>query len=221
MLLAPAARPLNLAQHRLSPLLLHAGLGQGAEVFAGRLDDPALAGLATLPPDRRDLEEAAGHADPARFLQRRAITRSLVAQRLGCAAAGVEIGHDRRGAPQLRSHAAEALHLSLSARKNLFALAFGPRRIGIDLEPVGEPFEPPWNVLGKADCAHLAGLANPARHLAFLQIWTGREALLKAMGVGFFSEPEIKSAKNSRSWTAGVTEKSNEIILTCVELLYK
>ena len=218
MILEGVERLLTFAPHPLSPLLLHAQLGQGAEVFLGRLDDPALSGLAALAPNSRDLAQAAGHADPARFLQRRAVTRSLLARRLGCDAASVEIGHDARGAPQLQSHAAPALFLSLSARKNLFALAFAPHRIGVDLEPVEQTFEPPWNMLGLTDRANLAALADPARHLEFLQIWTLREALLKALGVGFLVNEAACAGINCRKWAAHVVAKPHEIILACVEL---
>ena len=218
MELASTARALNLARHPLSPLLLHAGVEQGGEVFAGRLDDPALSGLAALAPNSRDLAEAVGHADPARFLRRRAITRNLLAQRLGCDAASVEIGHDPRGAPQLLSRAAPALYLSLSARKNLFAFAFAPHHIGIDLEPIDEPFEPPWNVLGEADCARLAALADPARHLAFLQIWTAREAFLKAMGVGFMGAGDVLPDGGNRLWQAKAAIGFTSFVLACAEL---
>ena len=209
---------LALSPHELSPLLLHADLGQGAEVFAGRLDDPA---LASLVPTDRDLAEAASHADPARFLQRRAISRSLVARRMGFAADGVAIGHDGRGAPFVLDprRGWPEIFLSVSARQSLFALAMAPHRIGVDLEPVGLPAEPPWNVLALAEQQALRALPQARQHVAFLEIWTAREALLKAMGVGFLQAGDTLREPGQRLWRTIAVIGSARTVLACVQLL--
>ena len=211
---------LALSPHELSPLLLQADLGRGAEVFAGMLDDPALAALASLAPTARDLAEATSHPDPDRFLRRRAISRSLLARRMECAADGVAIGHDGRGTPFVLDSRRgwPETFLSVSARHTLFAIAFAPHRIGIDLEPVGLPAEPPWNVLALAERQALQALPPARQHVAFLEIWTAREALLKAMGVGFLEAGDAQREPGQRLWRAQAVLGSTSIVLACVDL---
>ena len=207
--------------HALSPRLLHADLGQGAEAFFGMLDDPALHLFATLPPRARDVSEAAVHTDPARFLARRGISRGLVALRLGCPAADVAIGHDGRGAPVLLRERgtchSPSLHLSVSARQNLFALALSPRRIGIDLEPLGEIAEPPWNILSSNERTRLRHLDAAAGHRAFLEIWTGREACLKADGRGLLVDAESADWSKARFFRVWTGSGKNACVITCAE----
>ena len=210
--------------HALSPRLLHADLGQGAEAFFGMLDDPALLLFAALRPNTRDLSEAAVHTDPARFLARRGISRGLVALRLGCPAADVAIGHDARGAPVLLPPDREPsgsrsapLHLSVSARQDLVAMAFGPRRIGIDLEPLGEVAEPPWNILSSNERTRLRHLDAAAAHRAFLEIWTGREACLKADGRGLLVDAESADWSKARFFRVWTGSGKNACVITCAE----
>ena len=211
--------------------MLHARLAHGAEAFIGTLDDPALAAFARLPPTGRDIAEAARHADGANFLARRGITRALLAQRLGVAPGQAWAGHDQYGAPRLLpfpkpgpgrelrgSGGIPSLHLSLAASQNLFAIAFSPHPVGIDIEPVGVPLDPPWNVLSGSDQARLRALAPDARHLAFLEIWTLREAVLKAHGRGFLGEDSVSAAApGNHGFFARQQVAGQEVVVALVE----
>lgn len=160
-------------------------------VVCACLDEPQWAAALALPPLAADLAEAAAYpADDRsqRFLQRRALLRSLVGRALGCAATQVAIAHDAQGAPQVESPAG-FLQVSVAGRGPLAAFGLSQERIGVDLEPVGEAVKPAWNILHASERARLEGLAAGERHSAFLQIWTVKEAYMKMLGLGLRIEP--------------------------------
>ena len=160
-------------------------------VVCACLHDPEWAGALALPPSATDLRDAATYpADDRRrrFLQRRAVLRTLAGRMLGCAAAEVTIAHDAEGAPRVVAPAGR-LHVSVAGRGSLAAFGLAPRPIGVDLEPIGAAVEPAWNVLHASERAWLEGLAARERHAAFLQIWTVKEAYLKMLGLGLRVEP--------------------------------
>lgn len=144
--------------------------------------------LARVAPTAREALEAP--TDPTRragFLARRALARRAVAHRLGRDAAEIAIAHDASGAPRLVAPAC-ALHVSLSGRDDIAAIAVADRPVGVDVEPIGAPFDPPLNVLHPAERAALAA-AGAGAHELLLRYWTAKEAYLKALGTGLTREP--------------------------------
>lgn len=139
---------------------------------------------------------------------RDALARSRIAARLGCRPQDVAIGRAPQGAPILLAPSSP-LRLSLSGRGGVVLVGLAPCALGVDAEPVGAPFEPsmdvPWNVLHPGEQAFLRALGDStARHLAFLRIWTAKEAVLKAWGVGLRREPasfEIVLNARGLGWT--------------------
>ena len=167
-----------------------ADAGAGPLVFVAALDDPALAPLLTLTPNAEDERDAARHGAVARpaLLQRRALLRHLLARRLGCPAEEVRVAYDALGAPRLIAPEAE-LFLSVSGRAGFAAFGVSATPIGVDLEVIGPPEEPAWNVLHPSEREMLRALDPAERHLAFLRIWTMKEAWLKQQGLGLSVEP--------------------------------
>ncbi|QXX76206.1 4'-phosphopantetheinyl transferase superfamily protein [Methylovirgula sp. HY1] len=163
-----------------------------ALVLLADVDDPALRGLTSLPPKPEDLARASAYRDARRgyFLARRALMRQLVARRLGCAAEAVTIAVDAAGAPCLGSATnGPELFVSIARRGALAVLAIAPRPIGVDLELLGPPEAIPTAVLHDAEAQHLAPMDAVAQHRAFLEIWTLKEAYLKALRTGLTREP--------------------------------
>ncbi len=94
------------------------------------------------------------------------------------------------GAPLLLlDGAASAWRISSASRAKicLFGLARAP--IGVDLELLGVPQEPAWNILHPNEQAALRVLPPDEGHAAFVQLWTAKEAYLKALGLGLRREP--------------------------------
>jgi 4'-phosphopantetheinyl transferase len=158
------------------------GPRDGATVVALSLSDDDLA------PTPRDLEEAPSR-DPARgaFLRRRALSRRVVAARLGVAPESVEIGHAPSGAPRVLAPSS-SIKISVSGRADFCAVAMAEAPIGVDIEP-SRAIEPPWNLLHPNERKALETLTGEARLEAFLRLWTAKEAYLKALGLGFARDP--------------------------------
>jgi phosphopantetheinyl transferase len=155
------------------------------------LADPRLAMLHPLAPTPRDIQDAAKPIAGPRdhFLARRALLRHLVAARLGLAPEAVQIGHGEDGRPMVIAPDG-ALHVSVSARGTLAALAIAPVPVGVDLEPIGDPREPVWDVLHARERGGVeSAWKSRAEDWPFLTIWTAKEAYLKALGLGLKREP--------------------------------
>lgn len=120
---------------------------------------------------------------------RHAALRRLAARALGIAPDGVEIRHEAGRAPRLARPADASIHLSSTSSGGLAAVAVSRQPIGIDLERVDPHAEPPWHVLHPDERRALHDLAIAARAEAFTRIWCGKEAYLKALGLGLFREP--------------------------------
>ena len=158
------------------------GPRDGATVVALSLSDDDLA------PTPRDLQEAPSR-DPARgaFLRRRALSRRIVAARLGVAPQSVEIGHAPSGAPRVLAPSS-SLKISVSGRADFCAVAMAEAPIGVDIEP-SRAIEPPWSLLHPNERNTLETLTGEARAEAFARLWTAKEAYLKALGLGFARDP--------------------------------
>lgn len=165
-----------------------AGLPQGACVVWGDLRSPAFLPLLRPAPTQSDHadERRPGASDRAYFLARRAATRSLVARALGCEADGVIIAYDGPGAPRVKSHTCE---ISVAGRGPFVAIAVSSEPVGVDLEIIREDVEIIQAVLHPVERASLRDMSAAEARLAFLEIWTAKEAYLKALGAGFNVDP--------------------------------
>jgi len=192
--------------------------GGRADALVARRDD------LTLPPPTA-AEIAAAPQKPGlreNWLARRGFARRALARRLTCAVEDVALGAEPGGAPKILAPACN-LHLSLSSRENLFAVAFAERPVGVDIEPVGAPFAHPLNVMHPAEREALAAAGDGAHEL-FLKLWTAKEAYLKALKTGFGREPseieiriaperESSSALHARGRDVAIVDRGVEIPL--------
>ena len=121
---------------------------------------------------------------------RRGIAHELIARQFSLPPEAVTIEHDEAGRPVLARPAGTGLHLSLSTRSGLVAVALAHRPVGVDVERIDCSAAPPLGSLHPNERAALAALPESARPLAFAQIWTAKEAYVKALGTGFVRAPE-------------------------------
>lgn len=122
-------------------------------------------------------------ADRARYVGARAGLRRLLAARLGLAPAQVPLRAGKHGKPELAQGASCYFNLSHAGGYALVALS-DRREVGVDVEcEQGMPdLEPLADyALVPAERTGWRGLPPAA---AFLRRWTGKEAALKAWGVG-------------------------------------
>lgn len=127
---------------------------------------------------------------PERSSLRRSLARKVLARQFGLAEDTVEIGHEPAGRPLIVAPHGSGLHLSLATRSGLVAVALAHRPVGVDVEQVALASEPPLAALHADERRWFETLPTPARPLAFAQLWSAKEAYVKALGTGFVRAPE-------------------------------
>lgn len=127
---------------------------------------------------------------PERSELRRSLARKVLARQFGLAEDAVEIGHEPAGRPLIVAPHGSGLHLSLATRAGLVAVALAHQPVGVDVEQVALASEPPLAVLHPDERRWLENLPAAARPLAFAQLWSAKEAYVKALGIGFARAPE-------------------------------
>jgi 4'-phosphopantetheinyl transferase len=141
---------------------------------------------------------------------RRTLLRALAARALGRPAEAVEILHAEGRAPVLVQPAESGLHLSSASRGSLAVAALARTPIGVDVERVEPGSEPPWNVLHSDERRWLAALAGGEREQGFAQLWAGKEAYLKALGIGLVREPSsfaVLPCRDGAGWSVRDPER--------------
>lgn len=128
-------------------------------------------------------------ADRARFMQARATVRRLLAGRLGCHPAQVrfEVGSHGKLFVAGDAPSPPLFNVSHAGGHALIALADPGRvtHVGIDVEARTEDFdiEPVLSMAFTArECREVRASADPLD--AFYRRWVGKEAVLKAVGIG-------------------------------------
>lgn len=152
---------------------------------AGAVDDATL--------DATERERAARfrfEADRLRYIRRRTALRELLARQLGLAAARVPLRLGDNDKPGLDMAHAPQFNASHHGDLTLIGLC--------DSAPIGVDIEGPrgWNDidalaqmnLTPAELADYRQLAPARREAAFLNVWTRKEACLKAVGTGLAIE---------------------------------
>jgi len=125
---------------------------------------------------------------------RRGIAHDLIARQFSLPREAVTIEHDEAGRPVLARPAGTGLHISLATRSGLVAVALARAPVGVDVERIEPSVAPPLASLHPNEREALAALPESARPLAFAQIWTAKEAYVKALGTGFLRAPESFAA---------------------------
>ena len=128
--------------------------------------------------------------DRDRFALSHAVLRFVLGRYLGRRAATVQFARraDPQERPSLLPGARLRLRFSLSHAREFAAVAVacaGP--IGIDVETAGRSLDSlaiAERHFAVAEAAEIARKDGKARELGFLDLWTAKEAILKALGVG-------------------------------------
>ena len=155
--------------------------------------EPLEGELGSLSPGER---ERAGRfvfpRDRRRYLSAHVALRSVLSARTGLAAHDLGFVEGPFGKPCLSGASSCAFNLSHSA--DVAWIATSPDGdIGVDVEAlrvVDDAMALAERNFSPAECAALASVPQANRDLAFLQIWTRKEACLKAIGSGLSIAPE-------------------------------
>ncbi|MFP5078557.1 4'-phosphopantetheinyl transferase family protein [Rhizobium sp. YIM 134829] len=125
--------------------------------------------------------------DRAAYAMAHGLAREAFARLTGEASDRMRLSYHSAGRPVLVNH--EHLTLSLSHARAVVAVAIGwDVRVGIDVEPLTGSAPDAGTLelaLTTEEQAMLAALSTPAAsEQSFLQLWTAKEAILKAHGLG-------------------------------------
>jgi 4'-phosphopantetheinyl transferase len=161
----------------------------------------ALDGVLT-PDERAHVHRTRGGRATARLS--RGLLRLVLAHYLNLPPAEIEIDRScpdcgrPHGRPRLRRRpetAIEAIEFSVTHGGDLLVLAFaGNAPVGVDVEPIGALEDVCAELLDftltAAERLRLLEVPAPQRRRIFLRHWTGKEAILKALGTGLDVEPQ-------------------------------
>ena len=122
------------------------------------------------------------------FVVARGFLRSVIAKQLGIAASQIGFRYGRYGKPELAEKHGGGLYFSLSHTRGLIAVALSSTPwVGIDaehLDAVSAPNELAGLMLAASESRDYADLSEGRRTTWLLEIWTAKEAYLKALGCG-------------------------------------
>jgi phosphopantetheinyl transferase len=138
--------------------------------------------------DREEAGRLRDHTAAVRLLARRSATRSIIAETLGARPGDVDIerrcrrcGSGDHGRPFV---AGGPVSFSVSSSHELAAVATSTGVVGVDLELVASAGVPAELGLAPAEQRHVEALAPDLRTPTVLRLWTAKEAVLKADGLG-------------------------------------
>lgn len=199
----------------------------GCEIWVANVSDflahqSTLDGILTAD-ERTYVDRQRGVATPARLS--RGLLRLLLSGYLDLPPAEVEIDRScpecgrPHGKPRLvvpPGTEPSALTFSISHGGDLLVLAFAEHTaLGVDVEPIGAPDDVPedlWDfTLTSAERARVRDAPRPLDERTFLRYWTGKEAVLKALGTGLNLEPQaVTLSPTLNEGTASVSLPGSE-----------
>lgn len=143
-------------------------------------------------------------ADNERFIVARGALRDIITRYLNLPAQDITFEYTKFGKPYLL-HSHLRFNLSHSGQYILYAFTLDTE-IGIDIEECKNNIDfisVAKEFLSEAEYNQFLTLAPQERRLAFYRAWTHKEAILKAMGKGFYfpaNQLELEQAFSSKSW---------------------
>jgi 4'-phosphopantetheinyl transferase len=130
--------------------------------------------------------------DRERSLQAHCAIRRILALQLGCDPRHLEFDTTAVGKPFLARPAQDLqFNLSHSGRHGLIAVA-KDRSVGVDIEvrrPISDLLGVALQIATPREAKLLKQLPTGQIHSAFFELWTRKEAVLKALGRGFSIDP--------------------------------
>jgi 4'-phosphopantetheinyl transferase len=144
--------------------------------------------------------------DRRRFIVARARLRELLAARLDVKPQTIELAYGKNGKPGLAQRYADSgWRFNVSHCDDVAVYAFSRESdVGIDIEAVraiGEADDIAARFFSRREYAAYSALAPRDRPLGFLECWTRKEALAKALGSGLSMPIEELDVSRAPGWS--------------------
>jgi 4'-phosphopantetheinyl transferase len=205
-----ARPPPDCAELRLTDWRLLRGLRDG-EVHVWRAAAGAADARVWEAPLALAEREAAGNfafdRDRQTYVLAHRLLRTVLSAYLDVDAAEITFAAGAFGKPELAAHGGLCFNLTHSAGAAMVALAW-EQRIGVDLESTQARVDLDSvmrSTLAPPERALIEAMPQAGRSAAFLQLWTRKEALLKAEGVGLSHNPRDYSVAESVTMSPAAT----------------
>lgn len=174
---------------------------EGTGLYLTRLEDGDCAhwirdALPRLPREERVYVESFSRAaDQARSLAGRLLLRWALTSHSGIAGDKLRVGLGAFRRPRVVRPAEARLDFNIAHSANLVVCGLHQwGRIGVDVERLEAiDLRTAEQVFVAAESSYLEEVAADERLKRFYEIWTAKEARLKAMGTGFFRDPQAFS----------------------------
>lgn len=128
-----------------------------------------------------------------RFTVCRGILKSLLGMYLSIDTAKVALAYGHYGKPNLVD-STQMIEFNLSHSENMAIFGFGKKiSLGVDIEYISSKKEqtyPVEELLSSKEIQRFQNLQKKERNMAFFEAWTCKEAILKALGMGFYMSPK-------------------------------
>lgn len=132
-------------------------------------------------------------ADSRRYVKARSMLRSVLASYTGSEPRNILFEYGKGRKPALRGEPADGLQFNVAHSGDMVAIGVSRgRRVGVDIEQIRETF--PADVCTQFftanETAALEKISGRDRAELFYRLWTRKEALLKATGLGLSGLPQ-------------------------------
>ena len=141
--------------------------------------------LSRVERDRAD--RFAVERDRRSFVVAHALLRQVLAAYTGIAMEALEFTVDPSGKPRVANPSHRSLEFNLTHAHGLAACAVSRLPVGVDAESIArrvEPLDLAARYFSAAELAHLEACPPPERATRFIEMWTLKEAYVKALGTG-------------------------------------
>ncbi len=164
-----------------------------------------------LPPEeRRDADRFVHAADRRRAVVSRAHLRTVLSRYAPLAPRDWRFEPGPHGRPEIAGARAPDLRFSVAhTREHVVCAVTVLDAIGVDLEPVGRDVSDllgATSILAAREIEALQATAPPERSRRFLEIWTRKEAYLKALGTGLSQAPNEVEIDRVAGWWFALPE---------------
>jgi 4'-phosphopantetheinyl transferase len=135
-----------------------------------------------------------------RFVAARGVLRGILATYLRCRPSSLSFTNSSFGKPVLKG---ELLNFNLSHSGDVAVCAVAEREVGVDVERIQPELAQPWiaeQFFTPEEARHIRALPLQQRCQQFFECWTRKEALLKAMGLGFSRPKADSTAEDASRW---------------------
>jgi len=173
------------------------------------LSDPSVWTLETSAISKRELDTAMAtlsseevvralrfdlEADRVGYILAHCLARMALAQAAGCRPEHLQFDTGIYGRPHVVAPSgAKSLNFNLSHSEGLVGVAISRRHVGLDIEGISREInllEIIEDILTEAEIRSLLALEPDEMRRRFFQLWTLKEAYLKATGTGFVADPK-------------------------------